>query len=486
MKSKYLFSILAGRATRTLLLLSLAGLVAGASMAADAPVSDLLEKGIYSEESKGDLDGAMKLYEQVVSESKTGQAVAAQAQYRLGVCYYKKKDFSHATEAFDKLLKDYPDQKDWVNRAREYLVGAAALAPAPWADGEELTLDIKFPTGFKLGTAIYTVKSGELEGHKTWRVGSRMFAGVQSFSRVEVDSESLKPLRSRWKHTLIGDVEATYTDSHAELKTAGKEGNKQIDLDGVIYDNEEAVQLMRRLPLEANYKTSLRFLSSLAGTVVPVKLEVSGPEKVTVTAGNFDCYKVELNIRQTFWYSADAHRYLVKFEANGVVAELAAINQRKVGEPVSYQDSARSFSITAPPDWAFCGIDKPDKGSAAVLILDPDATGLCSLKVLSLEKLKPAERKSARDWAQQLIADHSDEKDFKVRADSWKERAVSGHAGVSFIADYVEGKEKKIVYAVCAFDEANAAYLDLTTSTTEFGSLKPKFDGIVDSYNSNK
>src|SRR5882724_11549687 len=457
MKSKYLFSILAGRATRTLLLLSLAGLVAGASMAADAPVSELLEKGIYSEESKGDLDSAMKLYEQVVSESKTGQAVAAQAQYRLGVCYYKKKDFSHATEAFDKLLKDYPDQKDWVNRAREYLVGAAALAPVPWVDGEELTLDIKFPSGFKLGTAIYTARSSEVNPLKTWILGSRIFAGVQSFSRVEVDAESFKPLSSRWKHTLISDVAATYANDHAVLRTVGKEGIKQLDLDGVIYDNEEAVQLMRRLPLEDHYKTSLRFLSSLAGTVVPVKLEVSGPEKVTVTAGNFDCYKVELNIRQTFWYSADAHRYLVKFAANGVVAELAAINQRKAGHPVNYQDSAHSFSITAPPDWAFCGIDKPDKGSAAVLILDPDATGLCSLKVLSLEKLKPAERKSARDWAQQLIADHSDEKDFKVRADSWKERAVAGHPGVSFIADYVEGKEKKIVYAVCAFDEANAA-----------------------------
>src|SRR5882724_9557872 len=140
MKSKHLLSTLAGRATRNWLLLSLVGLIAGKSLAADTPVSELLEKGIYSEESKGDLDGAMKLYEQVVSESKTGQGIGAQAQYRLGVCYYKKKDFSHATEAFDKLLKDYPDQTDWVNRAREYLVGAAALAPVPCVDGEELTL----------------------------------------------------------------------------------------------------------------------------------------------------------------------------------------------------------------------------------------------------------------------------------------------------------------------------------------------------------
>jgi len=41
-------------------------------------------------------------------------------------------------------------------------------------------------------------------------------------------------------------------------------------------------------------------------------------------------------------------------------------------------------------------------------------------KASKLEKLKPTERKSSRDWAQQLIANHSEEKDFKVRADSWK------------------------------------------------------------------
>ena len=101
MKTKHHLSILIGRARRTMLLLSLASLLATAATAAENSVSELLEKGIYSEESKGDLDAAMKLYEQVVSEAKGGQAVAAQAQYRLGMCYYKKKSFSQATEAFD-------------------------------------------------------------------------------------------------------------------------------------------------------------------------------------------------------------------------------------------------------------------------------------------------------------------------------------------------------------------------------------------------
>src|SRR5438552_893368 len=135
MKTKYYFSILAHGAKTTVLVLSLTGLVGTALAATAVSPSELLEKGIYSEETKGDLDAAMKLYQQIVAEGKEGQAVAAQAQYRLGVCYYKKKNYTEATAAFEKLVKDYPEQKELLALAREYLAGAVALMPAPWTDG---------------------------------------------------------------------------------------------------------------------------------------------------------------------------------------------------------------------------------------------------------------------------------------------------------------------------------------------------------------
>ena len=98
MKTKYSFFTLARRAKATLLLSFILGLAATAprSLQAASP-SELLEKGIYSEETKGDLDAALQLYQQVVAEAKTGEALAAQAQYRLGVCHYKKKNY---TEVF--------------------------------------------------------------------------------------------------------------------------------------------------------------------------------------------------------------------------------------------------------------------------------------------------------------------------------------------------------------------------------------------------
>src|SRR5438876_5338977 len=119
MKTNYSCSTLAHGAKTTVLALSLTGLLGAALGAAAASLSELLEKGIYSEETKGDLDAAMKLYEQIVAEGKEGQSVAAQAQYHLGVCYYKKKNYPKATEIFEKLVKDYPDQKELAALARE-------------------------------------------------------------------------------------------------------------------------------------------------------------------------------------------------------------------------------------------------------------------------------------------------------------------------------------------------------------------------------
>src|ERR1700687_2136420 len=73
--------------------------------------SELLEKGIYNQETKGDLDSAIAIYLQVVSESNNNHQIAAHAQFRLGQCYLKKNQPADATAAFEKLLHDFPNEK---------------------------------------------------------------------------------------------------------------------------------------------------------------------------------------------------------------------------------------------------------------------------------------------------------------------------------------------------------------------------------------
>ena len=488
MKRIFLSSMRARRTGAALLLFAVTSVLGTAQLAAAASPSELLEQGIYSEETKGDVDAALKLYQQVVTEAKAGQAVAAQAEYRLGVCFYKKKNYGEANAAFEKLLKDYPDQKDLIALANKYLTSAMPLMPAPWADGEEMQLDIKFPTGFKIGSASYRVSAGEANGQKIWRLSSFLYATTQQSSRVEVEADSFKPIHCRWKIGVIGDADVTYSAGHAELKTLGMDEVVKIDLTGVVYDNEEVIQLMRRLPLTSDYKTVLHIFTGLGGgNIINLEAKVTAQEKVEVPAGSFDCFKVELSmVRQSFWYSTDAHHYLVKFEGGGVIGALAAVTQHKTGEPLQYRDPALGFSLTAPADWLFHRPDtSTDKDKARVVVLDPDGIATSIVSVGTRKALWPEAQKSLRAWADKEIADGEGSKALKeltIRPDSWKDRTVNGKPGLSFIGDFVENSEKKIGYAVFTFGDTNAATFFLLCGVKDFEAFRPKFEAIVDSY----
>lgn len=461
-----------------------ATLIIAGSDGAAATLSDLLEQGIYSEETKGDLDGAIRIYQEIVADNKAGQTVAAQAQYRLAVCLHKKRDHAGATAAFEKLIKDYPDEKELVAAARQYLPSEPQFLPVPWTDGEEMRMIFKFQSGFVVGACSYTVNMAEANGRKGWSVRTRTFAGAQAVSRVEVDAESFKPIHSFWKHTLIGEADATYLPDAAELKVKGKDETKRINLEGTVYDNEQAIQLMRRLPYADGYKTSLRFLSSLSGMVVPVELEVAKRETLEVPAGKFDCFRVELNIGQTFWYSADAHRYLVKLEVGGAIAELTEVRRRKSGEPAALHDEKLGFSLTAPEDWMFFQRENREtKNKTQVIILDPEATALSRLAVETADTLKPEAKKSSRAWADVEIEDFARQlKDFQIRPDSWKERTIAGQAGVSFIADCTEGKGKQLIYATYALGDPACVVFVVKMDPQDFDAFKPKIDAVIDSY----
>ncbi len=92
------------------------------------------------------------------------------------------------------------------------------------------------------------------------------------------------------------------------------------------------MDVIRRLPLAPGHKTTLPVIG-IGGAEVEIPIDVQGKEMVQVPAGKFECFKIHLGlVNQTFWYATDPHRYLVKFDANSVLAELTSIGQIKPGE----------------------------------------------------------------------------------------------------------------------------------------------------------
>jgi len=465
---------------RTFIVVAVALILPLAALAAPPSPSELLEKGIYNQDTKGDFDSAITIYQQVVAEANVNQSLAAQAQLRLGQCYLKKNRPADATAAFQKLIHDFPNEKELVAKAREYLPSNIALGPVPWVDGERLQLNIALATGADIGTVEY--RADLVQPGKVWRVGARLLAGPQSVSSVDADAETFRPLSSHWKHSMLGEVSATYGTGSVEVRRVGKEQPTTITFDGPILDNEEAVHAMRRLPLQVGYKTTLPIVSTLGGSPIQVGLEVVGKETVEVPAGKFDCFKVHLGlVNQDFWFSDDTHRYLVKFEAGPITAQLVSIAQRNPSQVVAFRDDELGISFTAPANWV---VWRARNGQPAkqelIRTLDPDAdTDDGGMRLFATDSLSGGAQKSARAWADEELDKN---KIAKVRPDSWKNYTIDGRTGVSCIVDYTEGGKPREQFLLRVLGAKNSELFVLTSAPDKFDTLKPQFDSILTSY----
>src|SRR5687768_1851552 len=86
------------------------GLSLAHSLVAWASPSDLFEKGIYTEETKGELSTALDIYRQVVSDAGADRALAAQAQLRIGLCELKLGNKPQAISELEQLRDEFPDK----------------------------------------------------------------------------------------------------------------------------------------------------------------------------------------------------------------------------------------------------------------------------------------------------------------------------------------------------------------------------------------
>ena len=110
--------------------LLLAALAITCNPAHGAGTSELLQQGLYAEEVEGNLDSAIKNYDQVIKNGSAPPNQAAQALYREGMCYLKLKNEASARTALEKLVADYPGQTEIVEKARPILDELTDFDPA--------------------------------------------------------------------------------------------------------------------------------------------------------------------------------------------------------------------------------------------------------------------------------------------------------------------------------------------------------------------
>jgi Tol biopolymer transport system component len=84
----------------------------------------LFEKAKFTMETKGDLKGAIALFEEIIKKYPNEREYAARSLYLMGTCYERlgERQTQQAQAAFQRIVHDYPDQTAEVNLAKEKLL----------------------------------------------------------------------------------------------------------------------------------------------------------------------------------------------------------------------------------------------------------------------------------------------------------------------------------------------------------------------------
>src|ERR1700746_2382440 len=113
----------------------IAGLVGAASLTLITSyaqtAAEQMQKGIYTQETAGDLDGAIAIYRQIVNSGNSPRDLAAEAQYRLAPRPLQKGDLPNASQEFEKLARSYADYGKLVSSLATTARGKTFFLAAP-------------------------------------------------------------------------------------------------------------------------------------------------------------------------------------------------------------------------------------------------------------------------------------------------------------------------------------------------------------------
>lgn len=465
-------------------------------------VSTLLEEGIYAEETKGDLNEAMTIYQKIIDENAGNSANIAEAYYRLGVCYLKTGDNSKAIEMFKELLTGFREHEEIAAEAKNQLVKLNALdedgktnkplefGPVPWEAGETCWYNFSTPVIKNLGRMISSIRDVTINGNDLWRIEDYLVIpgeGQSQFTRTNVFKKDSKPFSGLAKGVLGSKVKYEKDYIHLDTDGLGTKETKKIPVNDIIYDSNQMHYLIRRLTLAEGYSLFFSIFNPQAGTVSKAELKTIGIETVEVPAGTFKCYRVEIEIDSKMkvkqWYSTDDKKYFVKAEIPSGTYELEKIVHSLTDEPDLFNDSEFGVSMSAPAGWHIVKspiITAPFKMIAVVaspemnawfpfLITEHGGT----IKPDSLRAVAESEVSALKQIFENYLVDH----------ESWKTALISGLNSISYRADF-DTKDKKMFECRTYILGKSLLYVFLIRTEKEvFENSKQDFLSVIQSFN---
>ena len=196
-------------------------------------------------------------------------------------------------------------------------VEATAGAPKPTSDLQPGTFNYKANIAFGGQNILLTVTTVIKEEGGAWVVtetADTPQGKVVDISTIEKGSLALKH-RSINQGPLVVELDFKDNKATGTMTINGQAKPVLVDVGGVIFaDGAGAFDVIARLPLAANYSTTFRNFDVQKQKAEVKQLKFLGTESVTVPAGTFDAYKIELTAtdneadKQTVWIAKDSHK----------------------------------------------------------------------------------------------------------------------------------------------------------------------------------
>lgn len=203
------------------------------------------------------------------------------------------------------------------------------VATIPWEAPEELHYSLLDSDGEETATGVHTIEGDGNTFVLTTRYESPN--GNTDTTTVVVDAQTLKPISSL--REIENDnpddedrIEVEYTADGASITTGDGDKQSGLTVEEHSYDNDSSLFLWRTIAFAEGYESSYVTVITNQRNDQQVILRVPGKETITVPAGQFTAWRVEIitsNARQVAWYADTPTRPLVRYDNDrGTVWEL--------------------------------------------------------------------------------------------------------------------------------------------------------------------
>ena len=208
------------------------------------------------------------------------------------------------------------------------------VSSIPWADQESADYLLLDPNdGEVCGTGTLSISRTGDQYELSLRFESD---GNTDVTTALVDAETLQPAFVRRERLIDGISELVtgeYDDVEKVVRIVEVVGDDRRELPRRLdeeryFDNETSLFLWRTIRFEEGYETSYEtVLVNQGGSQRTVRLRVDRIERITVPAGTFDAWRVEIvagEVDQLAWFTQTPEHYLLQYHNSLQIFQLSS------------------------------------------------------------------------------------------------------------------------------------------------------------------